>query len=198
MPRNGGSIPPASTTDRRGNPLRRDRPAGRHQRVVASNATSRGEAEAWSKWRRVEAPKAVGLAEEMTRRQMCLASLEYSPGILLFRRLESLPQATGRFRLNVVLPIPFDGRGLMEVDLLDAASRLVVELDGAQHLADADAYRQDRRKDLLLQENGYAVLRFLAEDVGTHLNDVLDTILRALANRQRAVSQTQGTGDPRG
>ena len=129
---------------------------------------------------------------------MCLASLEYSPGILLFRRLESLPQATGRFRLNVVLPIPFDGRGLMEVDLLDAASRLVVELDGAQHLADADAYRQDRRKDLLLQENGYAVLRFLAEDVGTHLNDVLDTILRALANRQRAVSQTQGTGDPRG
>jgi very-short-patch-repair endonuclease len=107
----------------------------------------------------------------------------------LFRRLESLPQTTGRFRLNVELPIPFDGRGRMEVDLLDADSRTAVELDGAQHLADADAYRRDRRKDMLLQESGYAVLRFLAEDVGTHLDDVLDTILRTLANRRRAASQ---------
>jgi len=58
-------------------------------------------------------------------------------------------------------------------------------LDSAQHLADSDAYRRDRRKDALLQENGYFVLRFLAEDVGTHLDDVLDAILRALACRQR-------------
>jgi very-short-patch-repair endonuclease len=36
-----------------------------------------------------------------------------------------------------------------------------------------------------LQENGYFVLRFLAEDVGTALDDILDTILRALAHRQR-------------
>ncbi len=42
------------------------------------------------------------------------------------------------------------------------------------------AYRRDRRKDLLLQENGYVVLRFLAEDVGKELNLVLDTILRTL------------------
>jgi very-short-patch-repair endonuclease len=34
-----------------------------------------------------------------------------------------------------------------------------------------------------LQENGYFVLRFLAEDVGTHLDDVLDTILRTLVHR---------------
>jgi len=31
--------------------------------------------------------------------------------------------------------------------------------------AGAEAYRRDRRKDILLQENGYLVLRFLAEDV---------------------------------
>jgi hypothetical protein len=31
-------------------------------------------------------------------------------------------------------------------------------------------YRRDRRKDQLLQENGYLVLRFLAEDVGKELN----------------------------
>jgi len=103
----------------------------------------------------------------------------------LYRRLESLPETAGRFRLNAELPIPFDGLGKMEVDLLCAKARVAVELDGAQHLADADAYRRDRRKDLLLQENGYFVLRFLAEDVGTHLDDVLDAILRTLAHRQR-------------
>jgi len=59
-----------------------------------------------------------------------------------------------------------------------------IELDGAQHLADANAYRRDRRKDQLLQEHGYFVLRFLAEDVGKHLNNVLDTILRTLSHRQ--------------
>jgi superfamily II DNA or RNA helicase len=104
----------------------------------------------------------------------------------LFRRLESLPQTAGRFLLNVELPIPFDGRGRMEVDLLDADSRLAIELDGAQHLADSSAYRRDRRKDRLLQENGYFVLRFLAEDIGSNLDEVLDSILRVLVNRQRA------------
>jgi len=103
----------------------------------------------------------------------------------LYRRLETLPETAGRFRLNAELPIPFDGWGRMEVDLLCAEAHVAVELDGAQHLADADAYRRDRRKDLLLQENGYFVLRFLAEDVGTHLDDVLDAILRTLAHRQR-------------
>jgi hypothetical protein len=44
--------------------------------------------------------------------------------------------------------------------------------------------RRDRRKDLLLQENGYFVLRFLAEDVGRHLDTVLDAIMRALAQRR--------------
>ena len=73
----------------------------------------------------------------------------------------------------------------MEVDLLDSGSRLVIELDGGQHLANADAYRRDRRKDALLQEHGYFVLRFLAEDVGMQLDKVLDAILRVLAMRDR-------------
>lgn len=102
----------------------------------------------------------------------------------LYRRLETLPETAGRFHLNAELPIPFDGWGRMEVDLLCAGAGVVVELDGGQHLADADAYRRDRRKDVLLQENGYFVLRFLAEDVGKHLDDVLDAILRALAHRR--------------
>ena len=103
----------------------------------------------------------------------------------LYRRLETLPETKGRFRLNAELPIPFDGWGRMEADLLCAEARVVIELDGAQHLADAEAYRRDRRKDALLQQNGYFVLRFLAEDAGKQLDHILDTILATLAHRQR-------------
>jgi very-short-patch-repair endonuclease len=95
--------------------------------------------------------------------------------------LESLPETVGKFRLNAELPIPFDGWGRMEVDLLSADTRIAVELDGAQHLSDSDAYRRNRRKDCLLQQNGYFVLRFLAEDVGIRLDEVLDTVLQILA-----------------
>ena len=94
----------------------------------------------------------------------------------LFRRLESLPETAGRFALNAELPIPFDGWGNMEVGLFDSRSRLVIELDGGQHLANADAYRRDRRKDALLQEHADFVLRFLVEDVGKRLDHVLDAI----------------------
>jgi len=100
----------------------------------------------------------------------------------LYRRLETLPETAGQFRLNAKLPIPFDGWGQMEVDLLWADGRLAIELDGSQHLASADAYRRDRRKDRLLQEDGYFVLRFLAEDVGKHLDTVLDAIQRTLSH----------------
>jgi very-short-patch-repair endonuclease len=69
----------------------------------------------------------------------------------------------------------------MEVDLLCTRAKLAVELDGAQHLGNTEAYRKDRRKDVLLQENGYTILRFLSEDVGKRLDDFLDAILRALS-----------------
>jgi superfamily II DNA or RNA helicase/very-short-patch-repair endonuclease len=108
----------------------------------------------------------------------------------LYRRLETFPETKGRFRVNVALPIAFDGLGRLEVDLLCADARVAVELDGAQHLADPVAYRRDRRKDQLLQENGYFVLRFLAEDVGKELGLVLDTISRSLSHRRSAVPST--------
>jgi len=102
----------------------------------------------------------------------------------LFRRLETLAPTGGRFKLNLALPILFDGHGTMEVDLVCPEARLAIELDGPHHLSGADAYRRDRRKDLLLQENGYFVLRFLAEDVGKRLDDVLDMIQRAMAHQR--------------
>ena len=104
----------------------------------------------------------------------------------LYRRLETLPATEGRFRLNVMLPIAFDGLGRLEVDLLCTDARVAIELDGAQHLGDPSAYRRDRRKDQLLQENGYLVLRFLAQDVGKELDVVLDGILRSISRRSQA------------
>jgi very-short-patch-repair endonuclease len=101
----------------------------------------------------------------------------------LYRRFETLAETKGRFRLNAELPIPFDHRGVMEVDFLCVESGVVIELDGSQHLADAEAYRRDRRKDALLQRHGYFVLRFLAEDAGRQLDAILDTVLAALQQR---------------
>jgi very-short-patch-repair endonuclease len=109
----------------------------------------------------------------------------------LYRRLETLAETRGRFRLNAALPIAFDGLARLEVDLLCEDARVAVELDGAQHLADPVAYRRDRRKDQLLQENGFFVLRFLAEDVGKELELVLDTILRSVIRKTAAVPPEQ-------
>ncbi|HRZ36609.1 MAG TPA: DUF559 domain-containing protein [Candidatus Paceibacterota bacterium] len=104
----------------------------------------------------------------------------------LFRRLETLSETAGRFRLNVKLPIPFDSMGSMEVDFLCANAGMVIELDGGQHLSDVEAYRRDRQKDAFLQEHGFFVLRFLAEDLAKQLDAVLDAILRVLAHRASA------------
>jgi len=73
----------------------------------------------------------------------------------------------------------------MEVDFLATDLRLVIEIDGGQHLGDAEAWRRDRRKDAALQANGYFVLRFLAADLGQHLDTVLDTVLRTLSYLRR-------------
>jgi very-short-patch-repair endonuclease len=101
----------------------------------------------------------------------------------IFRRFETHPELAGRFRLNARLPIPFGDRGDMETDFLCKAAKVVIEIDGLQHLGDVEAYRRDRRKDTLLQAQGYFVLRFLADDLGKHLDAILDTVLRTLASR---------------
>lgn len=136
----------------------------------------------------VDAPRTrlfVHVAREFDANAEGVARARSATEAFLYRRLQSLPETAGRFDLNVELPIPFDGWGNMEADLLDSRTALVIELDGGQHLANADAYRRDRRKDALLQEHGYFVLRFLVENVGKRLDKVLDAILRVLALRDR-------------
>jgi superfamily II DNA or RNA helicase len=107
----------------------------------------------------------------------------------LFRRLETLPETRGKFRLNYRLPIPFCGFPDMEVDLSCREARIAIEIDGQQHLNDSKAYRRDRNKDLLLQENGWIVLRCLAEDIAEQLDSLLDDIIRLLTAKARSYSE---------
>lgn len=105
----------------------------------------------------------------------------------LHQRLATLTETAGLFSLNAKLPIPFDGWSEMEIDLFSAELKVAIEIDGPQLLSDPAAYRRDRRKDALLQENGCLVLRFLAEDLGKHLDATLDAILRAIVHRRRSL-----------
>ena len=43
----------------------------------------------------------------------------------------------------------------------------------------------DRRKDLLLQQHGYLVMRILTTDVAKELSAVLDSIIATLAHCER-------------
>lgn len=110
-----------------------------------------------------------------------------------YRRLQTLPATKDLFCLNVRLPIAFDGSGHMEVDFLCAKLGIAIELDGEQHLADADAYRRDRHKDSLLQQHGYFVLRFLACDVAKRLDHVLDGLIAVIERRRRTPLRVYGS-----
>ena len=90
--------------------------------------------------------------------------------------------------LNGRLDISFGPNPFMEVDLLCTERKLAVEIDGAFHFEDAEHYRRDRRKDYLLQKNGYLVIRFLAADVTHQLPRVLDDIVAALPAQSAATN----------
>lgn len=102
----------------------------------------------------------------------------------LYRRLDTLQATHGLFTLNDRLPIAFGEVEFMEPDLLCADLRIVIEIDGPQHLGSIDAYRRDRRKDMLLQERGYFVMRFLYDDVFSALDRVQGLIIRAVERRR--------------
>src|SRR3954469_24474164 len=80
----------------------------------------------------------------------------------LLEALEATPATAGRFELNGYLSVRF-GPSALEVDLLAREDRIAIEIDGYYHFGDLDAYRRDRRKDLVLQTQGFVVVRVLAQ-----------------------------------
>ncbi|MGH7134087.1 MAG: endonuclease domain-containing protein [Pirellulales bacterium] len=97
----------------------------------------------------------------------------------LYERLEAHAETAGLFELNGLLAGTDGGRAL-EIDLLARRVRVAVEIDGYYHFTDLDAYRRDRQKDLWLQHAGYFVVRCLADDVTSRLEEILDAIIAAV------------------
>ncbi|WP_165230467.1 endonuclease domain-containing protein [Aquisphaera insulae] len=113
----------------------------------------------------------------------------------LFERLEARPETAGLFRLNETLEIRFHSSRPIEVDLLARSLRLAVEIDGYYHFTSRDHYRRDRRKDALLQAHGHMVLRVLAEDVISHLEETLGAIREAVAHRRGLLEENERKDD---
>lgn len=104
----------------------------------------------------------------------------------LFDCLEVRASTAGRFVLNGRLAASRELPSC-EVDLVATDLQLAIEIDGYHHFREPEDYRRDRRKDLALQRRGFWVLRFLAADVVTQLEEILATIDAALAARQAGV-----------
>ena len=84
---------------------------------------------------------------------------------LLWSRLRRRYQGA-KFRRQLPL-------GPFIVDFACVRSKLVIEVDGGQHLDSAD----DEARDRWLAQSGYRVLRFWNHDVLTNLDGVLERIM---------------------
>ncbi|MEV4415825.1 DUF559 domain-containing protein [Catellatospora sp. NPDC049609] len=69
------------------------------------------------------------------------------------------------------------------IDLVWPAERCAVEIDGAEHRG-RHRFAHDRRRDVLLQLDGFAVLRFTNDQVLTELGDVLAHLEQYLRSRR--------------
>jgi very-short-patch-repair endonuclease len=88
---------------------------------------------------------------------------------LLWQHLRAHRLARSKFRRQQ--PI-----GPYIVDFACLASRLVIEVDGGQHLDNV----RDARRDDWLRQQGFTVLRFWNNDVLLSIDSVLEEILRHL------------------
>lgn len=78
------------------------------------------------------------------------------------------------------------------VDFICLPARLIVEVDGGQHLESAT----DAKRDAWLVEQGFRVMRFWNNDVLLNTEAVLESILAALAAPYIANGETGGLSTP--
>ena len=76
------------------------------------------------------------------------------------------------------------------VDFCAPRRKLIVELDGSQHL---DQKEYDEERTTYLELRGYKVLRFWNHDVMNHIDEVLNVILNMLHEKGRG-GETLATG----
>jgi very-short-patch-repair endonuclease len=108
---------------------------------------------------------------------------------ILWSRLRDLKRIGLHFRRQV----PFDK---YVADFCCHSAKLIVELDGDQHGADANvAY--DAERTTYLNARGYRVLRFANGEVLRELDRVVDSIVQAASPHPKSASQIS-TPPPRG
>ena len=90
---------------------------------------------------------------------------------LLWRHLRNRQLAGFKFRRQVVI-------GRYIVDFCCLEQKLVVELDGGQHV---DNVEYDDARTAYLESLGYRVIRFWNDDALVRTSDVLEQVLLALA-----------------
>lgn len=97
--------------------------------------------------------------------------------------LATLPWAEGRAWNQTYRPHPLAVP--IRVDLLWEKERCVVEIDGPDHRGPLK-FAADRQRDVRLQLDGYAVLRFCDSQMLTDLDTVVHQIGQFLRNRRRS------------
>jgi very-short-patch-repair endonuclease len=75
--------------------------------------------------------------------------------------------------------------GSYVVDFVCFSARLIVELDGPQHL-EPDAARHDERRAIWLSSRGFRVLRFRNQELDENIHGVVDAIAGALAELEKS------------
>jgi very-short-patch-repair endonuclease len=73
--------------------------------------------------------------------------------------------------------------GSYVVDFVCFSAKLIVELDGPQHL-EPDAVRHDERRANWLGSRGFRVLRFRNQELDESIHAVVDAIERAVMERE--------------
>lgn len=81
------------------------------------------------------------------------------------------------------------------VDFVCLDAKVIVELDGSQHLMQVS---YDQKRDSFLKMNGYNVLRFHNNEFLDNLDSVLDLIAQALLVSPHSNSLPQGERGPEG
>jgi very-short-patch-repair endonuclease len=82
--------------------------------------------------------------------------------------------------------------GQFIVDFCSFQPRLIIEVDGGQHL---EQRRSDNERTAFLERSGYRVMRFWNHDVALHLDVVLAVIDEAIASFPHPDPLPEGEGN---
>jgi len=95
-----------------------------------------------------------------------------------------------RLRRKQVLGVQFYRQrpiGKYIVDFYAPRAKLVIEIDGSQHLGE-EGVRKDKVRDKYLKGIGLKVLRFNSREVIKHTDEVLEVIYRVVEGRIKSPS----------